>query len=379
MALSVALGRKLLGAIIFGHELKVLYINAEDSRTEMLRRVWAFCIQHNIPEHALARLTLLGADDPQVQSLSLLRTDKGASVLNEAGIASLETLLASTRADLVVLDPLIALSGGGNMNDNAVMAQVMRAIKRMATKFDCAVLIIHHTRKGGDLASADAIGGASAIVNLARRAIMLMPMNADEAKLLGVLPTQRWRYLKVIPAKSNLAPPSSETEWYELRSVTLPNAEPPTYPNGDGVQAIMRAALPSQVTAQLGTNHLEIRQAIVDLVDGGKVVDGQAVPYSPNLSGAANARGLIDDAIAAADQAVGHVMAAEDLRAVVEREIRTLRQEGVLVDQEILSGRFRRGRGLSVDWDRITWAKQPGAAEPAAAAEPAPAALPEAA
>jgi RecA-family ATPase len=32
----------------------------------------------------------------------------------------------------------------------------MRDIKRLAIEHDCAVLIIHHTRKGGDLTNAEA-------------------------------------------------------------------------------------------------------------------------------------------------------------------------------------------------------------------------------
>ena len=68
------------------------------------------------------------------------------------------------------------------MNDNAAMSLVMRDIKRLAIKYDCAVLIIAHTKKGGDLTSAEAITGAAAIVNLARHAIMTVTMTEEEAK-----------------------------------------------------------------------------------------------------------------------------------------------------------------------------------------------------
>jgi RecA-family ATPase len=50
---------------------------------------------------------------------------------------------ASTlRPDLVVIDPLVVFCGGGNMNDNAVMSLVMRKLKSLAVKFDCAVLVV---------------------------------------------------------------------------------------------------------------------------------------------------------------------------------------------------------------------------------------------
>ena len=46
------------------HDLKVLYINAEDSRTEIKRRIWAFCLAHanKIAEQNLDRLYVAGAD-----------------------------------------------------------------------------------------------------------------------------------------------------------------------------------------------------------------------------------------------------------------------------------------------------------------------------
>src|SRR5215211_1495595 len=155
MSISVVTNRPLLKEKIWGGVAhKALYVNAEDSRTEMRRRIWAFCLKHGVAEHDLGGLLVAGADDWRVQRLSLLRTEKGTSLLDEVGIAHLETLLSDLRPDLLVLDPLIALCGGGNVNDNAAMSLVMRALKRLAVKFDCAVLVIHHTWKGGDLSNA---------------------------------------------------------------------------------------------------------------------------------------------------------------------------------------------------------------------------------
>ena len=49
--------------------------------------------------------------------------------------------LLSITPDVLMLDPLVAFCGGGNMNDNTVMSQVIRQLKRLAAKFDCAVLV----------------------------------------------------------------------------------------------------------------------------------------------------------------------------------------------------------------------------------------------
>src|SRR5205823_5409454 len=147
--------------------------------------------------------------------------------------------------------------------------------------FDCAILIIHHTRKGGEPGSAEAISGAAAIVNLARRAIMPVTMTETEATKLGVWPSKRHAYFKVVDAKSNLAPRSDDTPWYRLDNVILPNAEPPTYEFGDGVQAVERVQLPLLHNEVASADEQIIRHAILDTVDRGKTINGEVYPYSP--------------------------------------------------------------------------------------------------
>jgi hypothetical protein len=358
MTVALATGRALLDERICGSDLKALYINAEDSGTEMRRRIWAFCSKHQIGEQDLERFFLLGSDDPRTQDLSFLRTEKGNSVLDDAGVIHLEALLAEIRPSVLVLDPLVALCGGGNLNDNSAMSLVMRALKRLANKFDCAILILHHTRKGGDLSNAEAIGGASAIVNLSRRAIMAVPMALDEASRLGVLPSERASYFKTVASKSNLSPRSDDAPWYQLCSITLANPEPPIYMSGDRVQAIARVHLP-RISSTSACDDQKIRRAVLDTVDLGKIIDGQAVKYSPNLTGAKNERALIGDAMAAVEAATApRIWQPGDLRAVVTRTISALRSEGSLIDEPMNTRRFRRTRGLRVEWSRTPWASE---------------------
>jgi hypothetical protein len=362
MSVAVATGKPLLGEKLFGADHSCLYLNGEDSGTEMRRRIYAFCLKHGLTEQDICRLLMAGADDWRVQRLSFLRTERGNSLLDESGFAHLEGLLESLRPDLVVLDPLIAFCGGGNINDNAVMALLMRALKRLACKFDCAVLIIHHTRKGGDLNTAEAISGASAIPNLARRAIMAVPMTLEETKGLGVLPSQRWRYFRVVDAKSNLAPRSDDPRWYELSSIELPNPELPTYVSGDRVQAVARVQLPLLNSAST-TLDQNIQRAILDTIDRGKIIDGHPHPYSPNVTGAKNERALMEDLM----DAIAKVPASGewhrgDLRAVVERAVERMKADGCLVEEQITTGRFRRGRGLRVNWSRTPWSTHADAA-----------------
>jgi hypothetical protein len=384
MAIDIATGKQKLGQKIWGANLKVFYISGEEGSDEVRRRAAAFCLAHNITEQDLDRLHVAGMDDPRMKSVSLLRVnEKGASVLNEAGFEVLESALASLHSDVVVLDPLVVFCGGGNMNDNAVMSLVMRRLKDLAIKYDCAVLIVHHTRKGADLTSSDAVSGASAIVNLARRVVMPAPMTEQEANDFGILPSERHRYLKLVDAKSNLAPPSDKTPWYELHNVELSNAEPPTYPKGDGVQAIS-SAIPGLLNSTSAVaDDLKVKRAILDIVDRGKMISGKAYPYSPSLAGARNERALLDDAKAAVAQASApRQLPPIDLTAITKRAIASMKNQDWLIEDDIENlipdpGRFRKGRGIAVDWRRTPWPDLDGATEDGGATPPSDTTAPD--
>ena len=153
---------------------------------------------------------------------------------------------------------------------------------------------------------AERIGGAAAIVNLARRAIMPVTMTDAETKAYAgsVLPSERFKYFKLADVKSNLAPLSAEAPWYELASVELPNAEPPTYPHGDRVQVVKRARLTRQKAGSpLGSEQLAVRFELMKLIDRGVMIDGETVPYSPNSTGKNNQRAILDAAMAAVERA----------------------------------------------------------------------------
>jgi hypothetical protein len=360
MAVCLATGKEVLGERTWGTgPFKSLYVNAEDGGAEMLRRACGFCQQHNIAEQELDRLHLVGTDDTRVQGLKFLRTaGPNSSALDEVGFTHLENLFTSLRPDLLVIDPLIALCGGGNVNDNAVMSLVMRKLKRLAIKHSCAILIVLHTRKGGDLSSADAISGASAIKDLARRAIMPVTMTEVEAKAYVLLPSERFQYFRLVDAKSNLAPHSDEA-WYKLENQELPNAEPPTYPHGDRVQAVVRVKLTQSKTSAAGEEQLSIRFELLKLIERGITIDGETVPYSPNSTGKNKIRSILDEAMNAVKWvSQGQEYAPSDLRAVAERELEALKREGWAVVEKIKKERFRRTQGLRAVWERTPWAAE---------------------
>lgn len=331
-----------------GGPKRVLYINAEDGRDEMTRRIWAAAIHHSVPESTLSTLVLLGADDWQVHRLCFLNSDRHGQALNQSAFDALDMFVGGCKADIVVLDPLIAMCGTGNMNDNAVMGTVMRSLKLIAQRHRAAFLVLHHTRKGVDTNSADSIGGASAIVNLSRRALQIASMTHEEAARNGVLPSDRCSFFRIVASKSSLVPATPDSEWYRLISVTLPNSEPPEYPNGDNVQAVERVVLPIR-DARISQVERAVAGAVLALVKRGKKVADGLVPYSPSLAGAANKRSLLDDAVAAAMAATRNNISQVDMASLVLRLIKSMIADGRLIQTTIADGKFRRGLGLAVN------------------------------
>jgi hypothetical protein len=349
---------------IWGSNLKVLAINGEDGKDEITRRMWAFARAHvdKITEQPPDNFYAIGAEDDRVQHMSFLQTnERNVSTLNISGFEILASALDALRPDVVIIDPFVAFCSGGNMNDNALMAQVMRKLKSLAIKYDCSILIVHHNRKGGERDNQESIGGAAAIVNLARCALMPVPMTTEEAPKLGVLPSERHRYFKLVNAKPNFTPESEDSPWYQLHNITISNPEPPLYEHGDGVQAVTRVALPLAKNSAEAAVDQKVQRAILDLVDHGKLIDGERHPYSPNTTGAQNTRALLDDALTV----VAHATAPKqwlpgDLRAIVHTTIDKMRGDGWLYEEPIIKGRFRQGRGLYVNWQLTPWPNSAG-------------------
>jgi RecA-family ATPase len=198
---------------VFRKHLRALYISAEDSSDETKRKVAAACRQHKLSGIDISGLRYLGAEHLDEVDLTLVVGEEESASVHLQGINNLEQLVREWHPNIVAIDPLATLCPGG-VNKNAVMANVIRNLKSIAHRHSCAIWIVHHTKKGGDLSSAEAIGGASAIVNHARVANIIVGMSESEAKAAGVPPSAARRHFRVNSAKSNFAPASSETRWF---------------------------------------------------------------------------------------------------------------------------------------------------------------------
>ncbi len=233
VALAVALGRPLVEEPVHAPGPAWIY-NLEDPRDELLRRVQAALIAHGVrPDDLAGRLFLdSGRDRPLVVAARLPDGTVVATPVVEALIEELRR----RRVALLVVDPFVKSHRlEENRNEQIDFAAALWA--RVADAAGCAVLLVHHFRKGGVAGDADAFRGASALVDAARAAVTLTVMSEREAEGFGVPPERRRFHVRADNAKLNLAPPPDRAVWLELRSVELPN--------GDRVQAAARWEAPS--------------------------------------------------------------------------------------------------------------------------------------
>jgi hypothetical protein len=117
------------------------------------------------------------------------------------------------------------------------MVQAAAVWRRIARATHCAVLLVHHVRKG-DATGIDAARGAKALSDSARVGLLMTVMSAVEAEEFGIQEDDRFAYVRLDDAKRNMAP-AAKARWFRLESVSLGNTFDPTYPNGDSVGVIV--------------------------------------------------------------------------------------------------------------------------------------------
>jgi hypothetical protein len=347
IACSAASGRDFLDQKIWGGSKRILYVNSEDDTDELQRRFIAAARHHKLTKPDLARIMVRGVNTPGHETLTV--GDESAARVNEAGFTALDAIITKADPDIVILDPLGTFCPAG-LNHNGVMSQVLLRLKRVAKKHSCAILVVHHTRKDDDLTNTDAIGGASAIVNQARVAIMIARMTASEAKnFKGILPSELWRYFRIMDAKTNLAPPSPDAQWYQLVSHDLPNAAPPTYRQGDGVQVVDKVD-PTQLNASPVTTVTDDVAKLAIL----KAAHSADPPFSPSSRGGSD-RYIVRRVLDPVRQATGMYWGDRDLTKHVESLVQEMMAAGWLSVEEVKVGRNTR-QGLVVDPTRTPWA-----------------------
>jgi hypothetical protein len=319
MGLACASGKRLLDGKVLGKCLRVLHISAEDGQDEMERRVAAARKQHGLAPSDVPGWRML------IAPRELFRTERGMGVPDEVGWRELRDEVAHNAPDILIIDPVVSVLGGANVNDNSTMGVFMRRLTELAGKHHMSVVLIHHVSKGRDLKSAEAVQGASALVNLSRIVRIAEPLAAEHAGKIGLRADGARHVFRLGSAKANLAPLDPSDRWFMNVGVALGNGTP-DYPNGDTV-GVPVSFVPS--TAASPWPPAAVTAAL-------KAIDEASPPLSDNANAKLRFAGpAILGAIT--PHLPGNVIDA-DAKAILDY----LRRGGLV---DVVQGTFRRGDG----------------------------------
>lgn len=313
-ALAMATGRPLLGTQPV-QRLRVVYFNAEDPREEIERRVLAACQHFDINQAELEDwlFTASGRD----VDLIFARGEAGDIVEDAFGLIT--AFHAEYRPDVFIFDPLANMTESPETND--VFRRLGKRLSQLADECDCAIEVVHHTRKlGGREADIEDSRGGSALVGAVRSGRVLNPMSADEAARAGLL-THIDHFRIDRGGKSNLARLSDHAIWFQKLGVDMPN--------GDEVAVVRPWKWPDAFEGISKEMTLKVRTRLAELDP-----PARANPQAKNWAGY-----IIADVVGidASDKAG---------RARVLRMIKTWLNTGVLLQEERHSPRD--GRDIPV-------------------------------
>ena len=151
LAFAVAVGKQFWGRQT--ESGPVLFYALEDS----LENVQERCILQRQPADADIQVIVEFSEEERKEVLEAIRSD-----------------MSSHRPKLVVIDTLSTLLRATDQNSPEAMTEALSRLQRLAFEFDCAVVVVHHTRKSNsdlDMFGSgdwyDEFRGSTAIVNMA--------------------------------------------------------------------------------------------------------------------------------------------------------------------------------------------------------------------
>jgi hypothetical protein len=220
-AMAMATGRDLLGQET--ERQRVWVWNLEDPIEELHRRLAAICIHYNLSYSDYADYLFVNSGrDSQL----ILAQQVGNSAVLTPVVETVIDYIKEFNIDVIIVDPFVS-SHRLSENDNTAMDLVVKAWGRIAEQGKCSVELVHHVRKAqqGQASSYGDARGASALTDAARHVRRLMRMNPDEARTAGIDEDQAFRFTREADSKDNLAPPSLDDSWRQMRSIDLPNGD----------------------------------------------------------------------------------------------------------------------------------------------------------
>ena len=220
-ALAIVSGKPLLRIAPEEGRQRVWYWNGEDPIEELHRRVAAAQSHYQLTEDEIGDRLFI--DSGRSAELIIAQEDKRVVRLNETVVDELVETIKANKIDVMIVDPFVS-SHRVSENDNAAIDLVAKAWNRIAEAGNCAVMLVHHSRKSnGSDASVDDARGASALLAAARSARIIATMTKEEAQKCDIPERERRSYFSSYLGKANLTRPPEDRDWYKIETVTLSN------------------------------------------------------------------------------------------------------------------------------------------------------------
>lgn len=226
-ALAIASGRDLLGEWVLREGLRVWVYNLEDPRDEMERRVIGAMMHHHIRPADLGADTEAGMrlyiDSGRERPLCTAIDIRGEVTIIRPEIEALEAEIIARDIDVMIIDPFVS-SHRVSENASGAIDLVAKEWARLADRTNCAIELVHHTRKTGGVDATTEDGrGSTALVAAARSARVLNKMDQDTREKAGVKDDPATIF-GIDRDKANLAPAGARA-WIRMASVDLGNGD----------------------------------------------------------------------------------------------------------------------------------------------------------
>lgn len=255
-ALAMVSGKDLLGVQPSGRS-RVWLWNLEDPAEEIVRHVQATASHYRLTPEDLEGYLFM--DSGRDQRLVIATTDRSGAVISQPIVESLIGELIRRQIDILIIDPFVS-SHEAPENDNGAMDRIVKEWGRVAQRANCAIELVHHSRKssaGEPEITVEAARGGKALTDGCRSVRVLNRMSRGEGENAGVDDPRL--YFRTFIDKANLASPAECSTWFKLESVGLGNGGNGA---GDSVGVVVPWKWPD-LMADVTVGDLRAVQAIV--------------------------------------------------------------------------------------------------------------------
>lgn len=230
-AVSIVSGKASLLNMPVHERQRVWMYNNEDDLVEMKRRLSAIKRHFKLDWRDLeinGQLSLF-LNSGENRALTIAKRSADGKTLEPYDLALLISYIKKEKIGVFIVDPFLE-THAANENSNEEINRVTRMFRHIAKQTDCAVMLVHHTRKApqsssvGHVGNMDSARGASSLMGVARVAVTLYSMSAKDAEEYRVLKNDRHCYVRLDDAKSNMTLLTHKPRWFKRVSVKIPNS-----------------------------------------------------------------------------------------------------------------------------------------------------------